>query len=151
MTSLNGKFILIIDDDQAMLRALTKVLAGEGGLVTSACWAGEAIDHLTDKFDRYDLVITDLRMPILGGETILRAVKNALPHIPVIVITAFGNPQAKDECFRNGAAAFLEKPLETPELLAAIDNAFASAGAHTAHRPRDAKRTDDSDDFRLSR
>ena len=126
--SLNGKFILIIDDDQAMLRALTKVLAGEGGRVKSACWAGEAMDHLTDKSSRFDLVITDLRMPILGGEIILRAVKNALPRVPVIVISAFGNPDLKAECLRNGAAAFLEKPLETPELLEAVDSALASGG-----------------------
>ena len=129
MTSLNGKFILIIDDDTAMLRALTKVLAGQGGLVTSASWAGEAMDHLTDRFQRFDLVITDLRMPILGGETILRAVKTALPSLPVIVITAFGNPDLKAECLTKGASAFLEKPLEMAQLLDAVDHALAPGGA----------------------
>lgn len=138
--SLNGKFVLIIDDDQAMLRALTKVLAGEGGVITSASWAGDAMEHLTDRFERYDLVITDLRMPILGGETILRAVKAALPRIPVIVITAFGNPEVRTDCLRNGAAAFLEKPLETPELLQAVSRALAPCETNHLRRTGNKRR-----------
>jgi len=134
--SLHGKLILVIDDDTAMLRALSKVLAGEGGQVKSASWAGEAMDHLTDRFEHFDLVITDLRMPILGGETILCAVKNALPWIPIIVITAFGNPDLKADCLSNGASAFLEKPLDTPQLLEAINKALASAGTGDSHRTR---------------
>lgn len=141
---INGKFILIIDDDQAMLRALTKVLAAEGGLVTSAGWAGEAMDHLKDGSEGFDLVITDLRMPILGGEAILSAVKTALPWVPVIVITAFGNPEVKAECLNQGAAAFLEKPLETDQLLQAIHNALAPTGKHRAQPSDDGKRADKS-------
>lgn len=139
---INGKFILVIDDDQSMLRALTKVLTGEGGSVARASWAGEAMDHLTDKLDRFDLVITDLRMPILGGETILRAVKKALPRVPVIVITAFGNPDLKADCLSKGAAAFLEKPLETPQLLEAIDHALASSEDGRAQQAQEKKTAD---------
>src|SRR5689334_1738197 len=104
-----------------MLRALSKVLSGEGAVVTSACWAGEAMEHLTKKLEHFDLIITDLKMPILGGQTILGAVSVALPHVPVIVITAFGTSELKDECLGRGAAAFLEKPLDTSQLLAAIE------------------------------
>jgi len=67
MTSVYGKCILVIDDDQAMLRALGKVLGGEGAVVTTACHAGEAVLHLTNRRERFDLVITDLRMPVVGG------------------------------------------------------------------------------------
>src|SRR5215469_8649671 len=123
--SINGKSILIIDDDAAMLRALNKVLKSEGAAVTSAAWAGEAMEHLTDKWERFDLIITDLRMPILGGQTILGAITVARPDLPVIVITAFGNPELKAECLRAGAAAFLEKPLDTQQLLEAIEQAFS--------------------------
>jgi len=124
--SINGKSILIIDDDSAMLRALNKVLSGEGAVVTTANWAGEAMELLTDKLRHFDLIVTDLRMPILGGRTILRAVNVALPEVPVIVITAFGNPELKADCLRAGAAAFLEKPLDTRQLLEAIDRALSA-------------------------
>lgn len=136
---IHGRSILIIDDDTAMLRALTKVLAGEGGIVTTANWAGEAIDRLTDTLSHFDLVITDLRMPILGGETILRAVKTAMPRVPVIVITAFGSPDIKADCLDKGASAFFEKPLETPQLLEAVDRALAFGGTDSSRPAKDAQ------------
>jgi DNA-binding NtrC family response regulator len=124
MTSINGKSILVIDDNAAMLRALKKVLSSEGGVVSIASWVGEVMERLTDKQGCFDLIITDLRMPVLGGQSILGAVKAALPEVPVIVITAFGSPELQAECLEKGAAAFLEKPLDTPQLLAAIDRVF---------------------------
>jgi two-component system response regulator FlrC len=125
--SIKSKSILVIDDDLAMLRALSKVLRSEGATVTGASWAGEALEHLTDKFERFDLILTDLRMPILSGQTILGAVTAALPQVPVIIMTAFGSPELKAECLQRGAAAFLEKPLETPPLLEAIHRALRPA------------------------
>ena len=126
MTNINGTSILIIDDDAAMLRALSKVLSAEGAVVTSSCWAGEAMEHLANKAERFDLIITDLRMPFFGGGTILAAVAAAFPQVPVIVITAFGSTEIQAQCLRGGAAAFLEKPLDTPQLLAAIEGVFPS-------------------------
>ena len=126
MTSVYGKCILVIDDDQAMLRALGKVLGGEGAVVTTACHAGEAVLHLTNRRERFDLVITDLRMPVVGGSTILGMVADAFPQLPVIILTAFGKPELEAECLGKGAAAFLEKPLDTPRLLAVIEEVFSS-------------------------
>ncbi len=121
MTSIYGKSILVVDDDAAMLRALQKVLTGEGATVATASWAAEIMERLDENQGRFDLIITDLRMPILNGQSVLRAVKAALPEVPVIVITAFGSPEKQAECRKEGAAAFLEKPLDTPQLLNAID------------------------------
>jgi CheY-like chemotaxis protein len=126
MTSLNGKSVLIIDDDAAMLRALNKVLSGEGAVVTSSCWVGGAMEHLTNKAKQFDLILTDLRMPFFGGRTIVGAVAVAFPQVPVIVLTAFGSPELQAQCLRLGAAAFLEKPLDTPQLLAVIQGVLSS-------------------------
>lgn len=132
--SIAGKSILIIDDDAAMLRALNRVLSGEGAVVVNASWAGEAMEHLASKWERFDLVITDLRMPILGGQTILGAVTTALPNVPVIIVTAFGTPELRAECLNRGAAAFLEKPLDTKQLLEAISLAFRPCKPTPLHR-----------------
>ena len=126
MNNVNKKTILVIDDDAAMLRALSKVLSGEGAVVASARWAGEIMERLADNQGHFDLIITDLRMPILNGKSVLGAVKTALPEVPVIVMTAFGSPEVEAECLEKGAAAFLEKPLDTPQLLAAINGVFAA-------------------------
>ena len=126
MKNIRDKSVLIVDDDARMLRALDKVLTGEGCSVTCANWAGDAIDILTERIKRIDLVITDLRMPFVSGMTAVYAIHKILPELPIIVLTAFGSPDVKAECLRQGATAFLEKPLDTPQLLEVIARIFTS-------------------------
>ncbi|MGA9451011.1 MAG: response regulator [Verrucomicrobiia bacterium] len=126
MKNIRDKSVLIVDDDARMLRALDKVLTGEGCSVTCANWAGDAIDILTERIKRIDLVITDLRMPFVSGMTAVYAIHKILPELPIIVLTAFGSPDVKAECLRQGATAFLEKPLDTPQLLEVIERIFTS-------------------------
>jgi len=154
MESILNKNILVVDDDERLLRALAKVLTNEGAVITGASWAGEAMEQLADLQKRFDLIITDLQMPFVRGPTILRMIAQCfqgeadrpvpvvegkvttqvLPKVPVIVLTAFGSPEVKAECLRQGAAAFLEKPLDTTQLLAAIGDVFASQnGGHVNH------------------
>ena len=129
-----NKRILVADDDEGMLRALRKVLTAEGAIVTAAKWAGDAVDVLTSR-SPVDLVITDLRMPLVTGLTLVYSIHQLFPRLPVIVLTAFGNAELKAECLRQGAAAFLEKPLDITELLSAIENVFASQDAAACSSP----------------
>ena len=127
LKSLKNKTVLVVDDDSGMLRALDKVLSGEGADVTCAEWAGDAMEIMTGlqkKLDRIDLVITDLRMPFVTGLTLVYAIHKISPKLPVIVLTALGTPDIKEECLRQGAAAVLEKPLNTAQLLEAINGVF---------------------------
>lgn len=126
MKSINGKSILVIDDDPGMLRALNKVLSGEGATVSCANWAGDGIDILTKREKQIDLVITDLRMPFVTGMTVVYAIHEILPRLPVIVLTAFANPEVRAACREQGAAAFLEKPLDSQELIAAVRSALGA-------------------------
>jgi DNA-binding NtrC family response regulator len=123
---IRNKSIMLIDDDDRMLRALAKVLGSEGADITCANWAGDAIDVLTARQKQIDLVITDLRMPFVTGLTVVYAIHEVFPDLPVIVLTALSSPEMKAECLREGAAAFLEKPLNTLQLLKAIESIFSS-------------------------
>jgi DNA-binding NtrC family response regulator len=140
MRSIKGKTILVIDDDPAMLRALKRVLSGQGAVVSSATWVGEVMERICDQQGCLDLVITDLRLPVLGGESILAAVKASLPKVPVIVITAFGSPELQAQCLANGADEFLEKPLDTRQLVAAIDRVFLKRKPGSKRKVRQRKR-----------
>jgi len=135
MKRLEDKSILIVDDDSRMLRALEKVLTSEGAIVTSAAWAGDAMEILTGRRRQFDLVITDLRMPFVTGLTVVYSIKKIFPGLPIIILTAFGSPDVKAECLHQGVAAFLEKPLDTSQLLEAVENALASdvTGPDAAH------------------
>lgn len=126
MTSLKNKTILIVDDDAAMIRAVNKVLTGEGATVFTALAAAEAIETMTRREKRMDLVITDLRMPYVNGMTLIYAVHEIFPLVPIIVMTAFGSPELRAECIRQGAVEFLEKPLSASRLLATIERVFAA-------------------------
>ncbi|MGO8697490.1 MAG: response regulator [Limisphaerales bacterium] len=129
MKDLNEKTILIVDDDAGMLRALHKVLGGAGAAVTCSETAEDAIEILTARRQRVDLVITDLRMPYVSGMTLLYAIHEIFPFLPIMVLTAFSSSAVKEECLQQGAAAVLEKPLNTPQLLSAIENVFAAQKA----------------------
>jgi len=129
MIDLHNKSVLVIDDDTRMLRALEKVLASEGASVKSVERAADALETLTGQKNKMDLVITDLRMPFVTGITVVQAIHQAFPALPIIVLTAFGSPYVRGECLRLGAVGFLEKPLNTPQLLDAIESAFVAQPA----------------------
>ena len=145
MKNIRNSSILVVEDDASLLCAIEKVLSNEGCVVACASWAAEAMEQLADPQKRFDLIITDLQMPFVKGSTILRMIaqrsksaadwpmsaaegraalqgtKAVFPNVPIIVLTAFGSPEVKTECFRQGAAAFLEKPLDTQQLLTAVE------------------------------
>ena len=118
MSEPSTKSVLIVDDDPGMLKALEKTLSNDGFLVSRATWVREGIQELMQHGQRFDLVITDLRMPMASGLMILHAVKAAYPEVPVIIITAYGQPDLTPEWWKEqGAAAYLEKPIGAALLL----------------------------------
>ena len=124
MKGLRNKSILVIDDDAGLLRALNKVLSGEGATVTAADWAGDGIEILSRREKYFDLVITDLQMPFVNGLTIVSTVHQFFPTLPVVVLTAFANPEIRTACLEQHAVAFLEKPMGSQELIAALEAAL---------------------------
>jgi DNA-binding NtrC family response regulator len=124
MEELQDKSVLVVDDDPGMLRAMIKVLAKEGMRVTGVSDPAAVVKKLADSEKRFDLVITDLRMPMFSGRGVL-ALASALPELPVIIITAFGGPDVQAEALRLGAFAFLEKPVARTELLDVVKRALA--------------------------
>ena len=133
MESILNKNILVVDDDERMLRALNKVLSSEGAVIATAKSAEDAIEILIRREKRTNLVITDLRMPLVSGMTLAYAVHLMFPGIPVIVFTAFGNPELRDECIRQGAVDFLEKNLSAAQLLGAIEKVFTTRESTQEH------------------
>ena len=124
MDELQNKSVLVVDDDPGMLRAMSKVLAGEGMQVTGVSDPVAVVKKLADSEKRFDVVITDLRMPMFSGRGVL-ALASALPELPVIIITAFGGPDVETEALRLGAFAFLEKPVAAAQLIEVVKHALA--------------------------
>jgi len=126
MNNLLNKRILIADNDEATLTTLDKVLTDQGATVTVAKWAGDAIELLARRERDIDLVVTDLRLPLLSGLTMIYCIHRMLPTLPIIALTAFGASDVKDECLRFGASASLEKPIAVSQLLAALQQVLSA-------------------------
>jgi DNA-binding NtrC family response regulator len=124
MEELKDKSVLVVDDDPGMLRAMIKVLANEGMQVTGVSDPVAVVKELADSERRFDLLITDLRMPTFSGRGVL-ALASALPELPVIIITAFGGPDVEAQTARLGAFAFLEKPVTAAQLVQVVKRALA--------------------------
>ncbi len=106
--------LLIIEDNQEMRSLLKDFFEGEGFEVDSVDDGAGAFPKLARM--SFDLIITDIWMAGLSGLDILPAVKRINPHIPVIVITAFGSEEMRRRVMARGADAYLEKPLQLEKL-----------------------------------
>ena len=107
--------ILVVDDEPGMRKSLALALRREHYHVIETGSVAEAVGRL--KREPYDLIVTDLMMEPLNGFDLLTLVTHHHPGCPVIMITAFGGPEVRAEALRRGAADFLDKPLQLPELL----------------------------------
>ena len=114
--------ILVVDDEEDLRAFCEGALAPAGHEITTAGDGVEALEALARR--RYDLVLTDLRMPRLDGEALLRRVRTAHPDAAVMVLTAHGTVPKAVEAMRLGVSDFLEKPVESP---AALREAVARA------------------------
>jgi len=117
------KRILVADDDAEMRAALQLTLKKGGHDAVMAKDGQEALEMLSR--ERFDLLVTDLRMPRLGGIELLERLEAAAPHTPALVITAHGTVDTAVESMKRGAVDFLQKPFGPDLLLAKIAQALS--------------------------
>jgi CheY-like chemotaxis protein len=114
-----GRRILIVDDEEGFRDGMADLLDMEGYAVAVAGDAIEAV-RMVPEF-RPEVILLDLRMPLLDGEGFLRGMSGvpATRKVPVVLISAREDLRAVAE--RTGAAGFLQKPFEAPQLLALLE------------------------------
>ncbi len=101
--------ILVVDDEPNSLFGVCQVLTDEGFQAIPAQNGREALDRL--QTNSVNLLITDEKMPDLSGMELLLEVKKTHPHIPVILVTAYGSVSMAVEAVKKGAFYFFEKPI----------------------------------------
>jgi two-component system KDP operon response regulator KdpE len=118
--------ILVVDDEPQITRVLKTTLSSQGYGVRTASDGDEAIQMMRDWAP--DLVITDLRMPNLGGLELCRQIR-AKSRIPIIVLSVKGEERIKVEALDAGADDYITKPFGVRELLARVRAALRRAAA----------------------
>ncbi len=118
------KQILIADDDLSMRQALAESLDSCGFDVETAENGADAL--LKFQKGKFEVVVTDMRMPKMTGMEVLRGVKKISPRTPVILITAYGTVKTAVEAMKEGAAEFIMKPFSLDDLEFAVKNVLAT-------------------------
>ena len=116
--------VLIVDDENAT-RDLCRDIVAESGLRTRTASTTEQALEILEQYP-VDIVITDLRVPEIGGIELLKRVRETHAQTPVIVLTQYGTIESAVEATRMGAADYVTKPFHIPELRTKLDRVVRS-------------------------
>ncbi|NPA24282.1 MAG: response regulator [Deltaproteobacteria bacterium] len=115
-----GEKIVFVDDEKAIRDLAEEFFRRSGYEVKLFAGGADAMEFLSNPENPCDLLITDLTMPGMTGEELLKLVKQARPLLPVILCTGFNDRMDSAKAFAAGASAFLNKPFPFPELLVQV-------------------------------
>jgi len=114
--------ILVVDDEEILRNLLVKILEKEGHDVDIAVDGEDAIQKLHD--NRYDLMLSDIKMPRLNGFELLKIAKRDYPKMGVIIMTAFGDSFTVKDALLLGADEYITKPFKSYEINLIIERAY---------------------------
>jgi DNA-binding response OmpR family regulator len=116
--------VLVVDDDTSILDTVSSILSGEGYDVISASTGEEALAAVAQKTPL--LILLDMRMPVMDGWAVARALREQGVQVPIVVMTAAES--AKRWADEVGAEGYLAKPFGLDELLATVERFRRSGG-----------------------
>lgn len=113
--------ILVVDDEKIVRDGCHRVLTGKGYEALTAENGQQAMDLLSN--EAVDIILLDLKMPVMSGEEVLEKVRTQYPDMPVIIITGHGTIDTAVECMKRGAYDFITKPFQVDQFLLTINRA----------------------------
>jgi DNA-binding NtrC family response regulator len=122
---MEKKKVLVIDDEQIVLDSVSQILTDENYEVDVSLNGREGLDWAIER--PYDIVLTDIRMPDIGGLRVLRDVKRIKSSLPVVIITGYATVKSSVQAMKLGAADYIEKPFEPEELIDSVSRALGMA------------------------
>ena len=123
-TARNSRSILVVDDERAFCDVVTVILESQGYEVHKAHHANDAFGILDET--RPDLILTDMMMPEIDGVGLMKRLQEtpAWADIPVVVISAYSEPEIQENAFEAGAVGFISKPFSASELRSTVGAYF---------------------------
>lgn len=114
--------VLVVDDEEVIREILADFLTMEGFYVRTAKDGSDALVELSR--DRFDLVLSDLKMPNMGGIELLSSIRKHTPHVVTIIMTGFGTVETAIEAMKQGAYDYVLKPFKVEEVVHTIRRAL---------------------------
>src|SRR5437763_5550443 len=115
--------ILVVDDEDPIREVVCSML-GSANFVCSQASSGKEALALLQSGEEFELILSDMMMPIMDGEALLAATKERFPDIPVVMVTAMHDISIALNAIRNGAYDYLLKPFDREQLLATVRRAL---------------------------
>jgi excisionase family DNA binding protein len=117
-----SKRVLVVDDEPSIRELLSRTLALAEYEVDAVPDGETAASRL--RTERYDLLMTDLRMPGMDGLSLIRAARRFHPSLPIVIITGFSSEASAIEAVNLGVTGYLTKPFRVPKVLAVAAKAL---------------------------
>ena len=121
--------VLVIDDEQIVLDSVRKILTAENCLVSTTLRGKKGIKMAIGS--NFDVVLTDIRMPDIGGLIVLRDIKRRKPSLPVIIITGYATIRSAVQATKLGATDYIEKPFSPEQLVESVSLAIELSKTQT--------------------
>ena len=116
--------VLVVDDDRANLDSVCRIFQKEGVATLSAANGQEALEHL--RKPEVGIIVSDMMMPGVDGQALLRAARAMRPDVEVVLMTAYATVETAVAAMREGAYDFITKPLD-PAMLSSVLERWTNA------------------------
>ena len=112
--------ILLVDDEEPIRGFLKRGLEMDGHQVDTAIDGADALDRLVESDGAFDLILTDIRMPIMDGIALALAAKRGYPQITILLMTGFADQRERAKGLQTIVEDVLTKPFSLPDLRATV-------------------------------
>ena len=113
--------VLIVDDEELMAEYLSDLLLSVDCETTVFLDSQDALEFLKPRLNDYDLVVSDISMPVLNGERLAEEILNIKPDMPVVLCSGDAPHTDQHELLKMGVKEFMPKPIDSSKLLQIID------------------------------
>jgi len=127
------KKVLVIDDEKIVLESVRKILENENYDVHTTVHGKVGIQMAVH--EPFDIVLTDIRMPLIDGMRVLRDIKRLKPSLPVLIITGYASIGSAVQAMKLGAADYIEKPFTPDELIRKVSSAIEASEKGPSEEP----------------
>ena len=120
--------ILLVDDEEPLRAFLKRGLELDGHAVTTATDGGDGLDRLGEAGGAFDLLLTDIRMPMMDGIALAKVAKREHPDLTILLMTGFADQQERAQGLERVVVDVLTKPFSLGDARAAVKRALRGEG-----------------------